>query len=79
MNRIREVASILRRLCRTGSDGNRLVFHTNGVISDIVEVPRRASDVVALSGVDAYVLSISADGPAPRFRGNSNSQSKEAC
>lgn len=61
--RIREgVSALSRRLFGTGSDCNRVAILTHGVVSEIVEIPRKASDTVALFGIDARLFSISARG-----------------
>jgi hypothetical protein len=62
-NRIREgVSALSRRLLGTGSDCNRVAILTHGVVSEMVEIPRKPSDTVALFGIDARLFSISTRG-----------------
>ncbi|MBB5889826.1 hypothetical protein [Kutzneria kofuensis] len=72
MNRIRAAAgAFLRQLTGTNSDRDRLAILTRGVVTEIVEIPRKASHAVALSGVDAHLVSISTRRPAVRPAGGS--------
>lgn len=65
MNHIRAaVGALLRRLPRVGPDRDRLAILTHGVVSEIVEIPRKAAHAVALSGTDSHLFSISTRGSA---------------
>jgi hypothetical protein len=65
MNSIRTaVSALLHRLPGAGSSCDRLAILTNGTVSEVVEIPRKAAHTVTLSESDSHLFTISARGSA---------------
>jgi hypothetical protein len=61
MNSIRTaVSALLHRLPGAGSSCDRLAILNHGIVSEVVEIPRKAAHTVALSGSDSHLFTISA-------------------
>lgn len=65
MNSIRTaVSALLHRLPGAGSNCDRLAILAHDVVSEVVEIPRKAAHAVALFDSDSHLFTISARGPA---------------